>query len=102
MMGDADEVDATPHEVSISAFLLDKYLVTPDHLIKLLREAFMQVMKDPEVDKDGDKFFGDGWKAYSAEKIEAVIREHVAIPKEARDYILKLRQKYNLPIGETK
>jgi tripartite-type tricarboxylate transporter receptor subunit TctC len=85
---------------------LDKYLVapegTPDHLVKILRDAFAKVMKDPDVDKEGDKFFGDGWKAYSAEKIEAVIREHVAIPKEARDYILKLRQKYNLPIGETK
>ena len=72
---------------------LDKYLVapegTPDHLIKLLREAFMQVMKDPEVDKDGDKFFGDGWRAHSAEKIEGVIREHIAIPKEAKDYITK-------------
>jgi hypothetical protein len=22
----------------------------------------MQPMKDPEVDKEGDKFFGDGWK----------------------------------------
>ena len=85
---------------------LDKYIVapegTPDHLVKILRDAFAKVMKDPDVDKEGDKFFGDGWKAYGAEKIEAVIREHVAIPKEARDYILKLRQKYNLPIGETK
>ena len=85
---------------------LDKYLVapegTPDHLIKLLREAFMQVMKDPEVDKDGDKFFGDGWRAHNAEKIEGVIREHIAIPKEAKDYITKLRQKYSLPVGEAK
>ena len=85
---------------------LDKYLVvpdgTPDHLVKLLREAFSKVMKDPEVDKDGDKFFGDGWKAHSAEKIEAVIRDHIAIPKEAKDYITKMRQKYNLPVGETK
>src|SRR4030095_16139282 len=85
---------------------LDKYLVapegTPDHLIKLLREAFMQVMKDPEVDKDGDKFFGDGWRGHSAEKIEGVIREHIAIPKEAKDYITKMRQKYNLPVGEAK
>jgi tripartite-type tricarboxylate transporter receptor subunit TctC len=85
---------------------LDKYLVapegTPDHLIKLLREAFMQLMKDPEVDKDGDKFFGDGWRAHNAEKIEGVIREHIAIPKEAKDYITKMRQKYNLPVGEAK
>lgn len=85
---------------------LDKYLVapegTPDQLVNLLREAFTKVMKDPEVDKDGDKFFGDGWRAHSAEKIEAVVREHIAIPKEAKDYITKLRQKYNLPVGDSK
>ena len=27
-MGDADEIDATPHEVTISSFYIDKYLVT--------------------------------------------------------------------------
>jgi tripartite-type tricarboxylate transporter receptor subunit TctC len=85
---------------------LDKFMVmpegTPDHLVTLLREAFMKVMKDPEVDKDGDKFFGDGWKGHGAEKIEAVIRDHIAIPKEAKDYITKMRQKYNLPVGDAK
>ena len=50
---------------------LDKFLVapegTPDHLVKILREAFAKVMKDPEVDKEGDKFFGDGWKPHGPE-----------------------------------
>jgi tripartite-type tricarboxylate transporter receptor subunit TctC len=85
---------------------LDKYLVvpdgTPEHLVKLLREAFTKIMKDPEVDKEGDKFFGDGWRAIGADKLESVIREHIAIPKEAKDYITKLRQKYNLPVGDAK
>jgi tripartite-type tricarboxylate transporter receptor subunit TctC len=85
---------------------LDKYLVapegTPENLVNLLREAFMKVMKDPEVDKEGDKFFGDGWRSVSAEKMESVIRDHVAIPKEAKDYITKMRQKYNLPVGDAK
>ena len=85
---------------------LDKFLVapesTPDPLVKVLREAFAKVMKDPEVDKEGDKFFGDGWKAHPPEKIEAVIREHIAIPKEAKDFITKMRQKYGLPVGEAK
>lgn len=45
---------------------------------------------------------GDGWRAHNAEKIEGVIREHIAIPKEAKDYITKMRQKYNLPVGEAK
>ena len=85
---------------------LDKFLVappeTPDHLIKLLREAFAKVMKDPEVDKEGDKFFGDGWKPVTAERLEAIIREQTSISKEAKDFITKLRQKYNLPVGEGK
>jgi hypothetical protein len=57
-------------------------------------------MKDPEVDKEGDKFFGDGWKPQSPEKIEAVVHEQIAIPKEAKDFITKMRLKYGLPIGE--
>jgi tripartite-type tricarboxylate transporter receptor subunit TctC len=85
---------------------LDKFLVapegTPDPLVKVLREAFAKVMKDPEVDKEGDKFFGDGWKAHPPEKIEAIIRDHIAIPKEAKDFITKMRQKYGLPVGEAK
>ena len=85
---------------------LDKYLVvpeaTPENLVKLLRDAFLKAMKDPEVDKEGDKFFGDGWKPVAAEKIEVVIRDHIAIPKEAKDFITKMRQKYGLPVGETK
>jgi tripartite-type tricarboxylate transporter receptor subunit TctC len=85
---------------------LDKFIVapegTPDHLVKLLRESFERVMKDPDVDKDGDKFFGDGWKSHPAERIETVIRDHIAIPKEAKEYITKMRRKYNLPVGDAK
>jgi tripartite-type tricarboxylate transporter receptor subunit TctC len=83
---------------------LDKFLVappgTPDNLVKMLREAFAKVMKDPEVDKEGDKFFGDGWKPITAERVEEVIREQTTISKEAKEFITKLRQKYNLPLGE--
>jgi hypothetical protein len=34
--------------------------------------------------------------------METVIRDHIAIPKEAKDYITKMRQKYNLPVGDAK
>jgi len=85
---------------------LDKYLVapegTPEPLVKLLREAFTRLMKNPEVDQEGDKFFGDGWKPHGHEKLEAIIRDHIAIPKEAKDYITKMRVKYNLPVGDSK
>jgi formylglycine-generating enzyme required for sulfatase activity len=35
-MGDKDEPDATPHEVVVSPFLMDKYLVTQEHYQKLM------------------------------------------------------------------
>lgn len=38
IMGDPSEVDATPHEVSVSAFLLDENLVTQDQFQKLMHE----------------------------------------------------------------
>ena len=36
MMGDKDEVDAPLHEVTVSAFLMDKHLVTQDQYQKLM------------------------------------------------------------------
>jgi hypothetical protein len=85
---------------------LDKFLVappgTPDRLVRSLTEAFSKLMKDPDVDKEGDKFFGDGWKPVTAERMDQVILEQVNVSKEAKDFITKLRRKYNLPVGETK
>jgi hypothetical protein len=85
---------------------LDKFLVvpenTPDTVFNILREAFQKVMGDPELNKDGDKFFGEGWRPYPGERVETVIREHTSIPKEAKDYLLNIRKKYNLPVGDAK
>jgi len=36
MMGDKDEVDAPPHEVTVSSFLMDKNLVTQEQFQKLM------------------------------------------------------------------
>ena len=36
MMGDKDEVDAPPHEVAVSSFLMDKHLVTQEQFQKLM------------------------------------------------------------------
>ncbi len=85
---------------------LDKFLFappeTPDHLVASLRDAFAKVMKDPEVDKEGDKFFGDGWRPITPERVQAVIREQTDVSQEAKDFITKLRKKYNLPTGARK
>src|SRR5690349_19449552 len=36
MMGDKDEVDAPPHEVSVSSFFMDKHLVTQEQYQKVM------------------------------------------------------------------
>ena len=36
LMGDKDEVDATPHEVVVSSFYIDKHLVTQEQYQKLM------------------------------------------------------------------
>src|SRR5689334_1323676 len=36
LMGDKDEVDAPPHEVTVSSFQMDKHLVTQEQFQKLM------------------------------------------------------------------
>jgi formylglycine-generating enzyme required for sulfatase activity len=38
MMGDKDEPDATPHEVTVSSFYMDKHLVTQEQYEKLMKD----------------------------------------------------------------
>ena len=83
---------------------LDKFLSvpasTPDSFVKTLRIAFNKAMKDPEVQKEGDKAFGEGWRAHSGERIETVIKKHLATSKEAKEFLFKMRKKYGLPVAE--
>lgn len=85
---------------------IDKFLVvpegTPDPIFKTLRQAFQKIMADPEVDKEGDKFFGEGWRPHLGERVETAIRDHLSIPQESKDFLFNIRQKYGLPTGEKK
>ena len=84
---------------------LDKFIFapagTPDNLVALLREGASKALKDEEAKKQGDRFFGEGWKAHSGEKIAKLIRDHIEVPKEAKEFIRKMRKKYDLPLGDT-
>jgi hypothetical protein len=75
---------------------------TPEPLVKVLRDAFMKMNNDPEVEKEGNKFFGEGWRLLSGERAGDVVRDHIDVPKEAKDFVAKLRQKYGLPVSEKK
>jgi tripartite-type tricarboxylate transporter receptor subunit TctC len=75
---------------------------TPDPLVKILREAFMKLDNDPEVEKEGNKFFGEGWRFLTGEKVQNVVREHIEVPQAAKDFVAKMREKYGLPVGPKK
>src|SRR5262245_6335386 len=47
LMGDKDEVDAAPHEIAVSAFVMDKHLVT--------QEQFQRVMDSNPSRWKGDR-----------------------------------------------
>jgi len=74
----------------------------PSYCVYLGLGRYRLVFCEPLVPVPDCEVKGEGLLRAMHTWLEGVIREHVAIPKEARDYILKLRQKYNLPIGETK
>src|SRR2546426_10927862 len=46
MMGDKAEIDATPHEVLVSPFYIDKYLVTQEQYQKVMRSEERRVGKE--------------------------------------------------------
>jgi len=52
------------------------------------------------IEPYGFERFWSGRKPQRVEKIETVIADQIGIPKEAKDFITKLRQKYGLPTGE--
>ena len=80
---------------------LDKFLVvpprTPAKIVKILREAFDKMVKDPEVMAVTTRFYGPSWVATGAKQTEALVKEVTNVSEEVKDYLRKLRKKYGLP-----
>jgi len=102
-----------PSGVSWQAYLawagpgaVDKFLVapqgTPDDIVRVLRDAFVKMGKDPEFKDQATKFFGAGWSIRPGEKTEALIREATTVSSETMGFLVKIRKKYGLPAGEPK
>jgi tripartite-type tricarboxylate transporter receptor subunit TctC len=85
---------------------VDKFLVappkTPDNVVTVLREAFIQLNKDEDFKAQATKFFGESWSVNSGDKTETMIKQITTVPKEAQDYLTQLRKKYGLPVGAPK
>lgn len=83
--------------------LVDKILYappgTPDSIVKVLREAFVKMERDPEFKSQGDKFFGDVWDVRNGEETETLVQEALTVTKEVSDYLEYIRKKYGLPLG---
>jgi tripartite-type tricarboxylate transporter receptor subunit TctC len=83
--------------------LIDKILAappgTPDHIVKVLREAFVRMREDPDFKRQGDKFFGEVWGIMPGEEAEPMIRDATTLTKEVSDYLTYIRKKYGLPLG---
>lgn len=82
---------------------VDKFLVaptgTPDAILNVLRDAFVKMGKDPELADQATKFFGEGWSIMPGARTEALIKEVTTTPKEAAEFLAKIRKKYGLPTG---
>jgi tripartite-type tricarboxylate transporter receptor subunit TctC len=85
---------------------VDKFLVappkTPNSVVAVLRQAFMKMNKDEDFKAQATKFFGESWSLNSGEKTETMIKQITSVPKNAQDYLTRMRQKYGLPVGAPK
>ncbi len=80
---------------------LDKFLVvppgTPGKLVKMFREAFEKMVKDPEAMAVTNQFYGKSWASRGAKETKALVKEVTNVSKEVKDYLRELRKKYGLP-----
>jgi tripartite-type tricarboxylate transporter receptor subunit TctC len=83
--------------------LIDKILYaapgTPDHIMKLLREAYLKMPEDSEFKKQADQFFGPIWSIMPGEEAEQMVKESTTLTKEVENYLVYIRKKYGLPLG---
>ena len=85
---------------------VDKFIVappkTPDNVVAALREAFDKLNSDDEFKAQANKFFGESWTLNSGDKTETMIKKITSVPKNAQDFLTKMRKKYDLPVGAPK
>jgi tripartite-type tricarboxylate transporter receptor subunit TctC len=82
-----------------SLVMLDKWLAlpvdTPDSIVKVYREAFNKMVKDPEFLERGKKMSED-FEPQSAIDVETLIKTLGQTPPEALDYIKEMLKKQGI------
>ncbi len=80
---------------------IDKFLVmppgTPGKLVKMFRNAFLKMVKDPEAIAVTNRFYGKAWAARGAKETVELAKEITGFSKEVTQYLRDLRKKYGLP-----
>lgn len=82
---------------------LDKLVVlppgTPGNIVKIYRDAYQKMAKDPEFQKVTTTFFGEGWVIRGGKETEALVVETTTASKEVKDFLRKMRKRHGLPEG---
>jgi tripartite-type tricarboxylate transporter receptor subunit TctC len=82
---------------------LDKMVMlppnTPANIVKIYRDAYVKMSKDPEFKDATTKFFGEGWVVRGGKETEELMKETTSASKEVRDFLRKMRKKRGLPTG---
>ncbi len=72
---------------------------TPDKIVRMYREAYQKMTKDPEFIDATTKFFGEGWIVRGGKETEALLLETTTTSQEVKDFLRKIRKKRGLPEG---
>lgn len=67
---------------------------TPDHFVKILRDAFGKMVKDPKYIKIWHKLVSPVFNAYAGEDLDPIVKEILNVSPEAAAYMTTLKNKY--------
>ncbi len=72
---------------------------TPANIVKMYRDAYQKMAKDPEFKDATTKFFGEGWVIRDAKATEELTVVTTTTTKEVHDFLKKMRKSRGLPSG---
>jgi tripartite-type tricarboxylate transporter receptor subunit TctC len=72
---------------------------TPANIVKIYRDAFQKMAKDPGFKDATTKFFGKGWIVRDGKGTEALTVETTTVSVEVQDFLRKIRKSRGLPSG---
>lgn len=74
---------------------------TPDNIVRVYREAFLKLPKDPEFVREANKFFGAVWNLRGGDATKELVLEATSISKEVAEFMNEMRRKNGLPVPKS-